>query len=294
MPFTLAHPAAALPLRRQLGRLGCASALAIGAMAPDLPHFLPLGVSAAASHSLPGLCWFCAPAGFLAWLGYEHLALPLLVALAPRTLQHRLTVAPHPEMSSARLLAAGVSVLVGAFTHIAWDSFTHGSGLVVRAFPALRQPAVRIEGYPLPIFALLQHGSTVLGLAVLVWLARRWYRQARPLPSATWKPVAPAVRTVTLAALALPTAIAGSLVLWSYLSRSPASFAVVQRAIVRSVMSAGGVFLVSLAAAALAWRLWRLPRVEEAGGQRTDGMHTPQGKAPLRRPALDPSADRFA
>ncbi len=39
MPFTLAHPAAVLPLRRL--RLLRTVPLIIGAMTPDMPYFLP-------------------------------------------------------------------------------------------------------------------------------------------------------------------------------------------------------------------------------------------------------------
>lgn len=52
MPFTLAHPAAAVPLRRRLGRYGTLSLLLIGSMARDLAYFLPVGVSRAQSPAL--------------------------------------------------------------------------------------------------------------------------------------------------------------------------------------------------------------------------------------------------
>ncbi|MSQ59664.1 MAG: DUF4184 family protein [Betaproteobacteria bacterium] len=40
MPFTIAHPAAALPLLRPLRGFGVLSALVIGSMTPDFPYFL--------------------------------------------------------------------------------------------------------------------------------------------------------------------------------------------------------------------------------------------------------------
>ena len=44
MPVTIAHPIAAIPLRRPLGRLGVLSALVIGSITPDVPFFLPFSL----------------------------------------------------------------------------------------------------------------------------------------------------------------------------------------------------------------------------------------------------------
>ena len=51
MPVTGSHPAAVLPLMR-LGFVP--SALVIGSMVPDLPHYVPILVDAGTTHSLVG------------------------------------------------------------------------------------------------------------------------------------------------------------------------------------------------------------------------------------------------
>ena len=52
MPLAPAHPAVVLPLQR----LGLAlSALVVGAVAPDTPVYLPVGVRYATTHSRQGL-----------------------------------------------------------------------------------------------------------------------------------------------------------------------------------------------------------------------------------------------
>src|SRR5512134_324687 len=91
MPFTFAHPAAAVPLRRWLGRYGTVSALVIGSMTPDLAYFLPCGVSRAQSHSVAGLFWWCLPVGAAVYLLFHTVLAPPLVALAPRGLRARLS-----------------------------------------------------------------------------------------------------------------------------------------------------------------------------------------------------------
>ena len=52
MPFTLAHPAAVIPLCGILRRASVPSALIIGSMAPDLVYFVPLG-----STGLQAIVW---------------------------------------------------------------------------------------------------------------------------------------------------------------------------------------------------------------------------------------------
>jgi len=223
-------------------------------MIPDLPYFLPLGVTRVQSHSLPGLFWFCLPAGLVAWSAYRVILRPFAIALLPAGVARRL--APRlPPFSTADVSAAGVSVLVGAVTHVAWDSFTHGSGVAVQALPALRVPVRLFDGYMPRVFTLLQHVSTVLGLSLLAFWGVRWYRNAkadrppysRPLP--TW------LRGVTLMAMFLPSMAAGLLVIWPRLSGAESSFQALQQAIRWAALSAGRVFLMMLMLISLAWRV---------------------------------------
>ena len=168
MPFTLAHPAAALPLRSHLGRLGSASALAVGSMVPDLPYFLPLGIDGPESHSLLGILWFDLPVGVAAWLVYALLLRPFGLALLPVAVLRRLDdTAPRPRLSPSRAGRGRDSVTVGAATHVAWDSFTHAPGAAVDFFPLLRTPVPLFTGYTPEVYTLLQHASSLAGLLLL-------------------------------------------------------------------------------------------------------------------------------
>ena len=91
MPFTFAHPAAAVPLRRWLGRAGVLSALVIGSMAPDLTYFVPFGVDRASTHSLTGVLWFCLPLGVVTYYIFNFLVRPVMYVLLPPTWRDRLT-----------------------------------------------------------------------------------------------------------------------------------------------------------------------------------------------------------
>jgi len=53
-------------------------------------------------------------------------------------------------------------------THIVWDSFTHQSGLMVEAIPVLKQGII-LAGSQIPVYKILQYGSTAVGLSVIAW-----------------------------------------------------------------------------------------------------------------------------
>lgn len=129
MPYPFAHPAAVLPLMRPMGRLGVPAALVIGSMVPDAWYLVP-GMVRADSHSFTGLFWFCLPAGVLAYVGYYRIV-------------KNSTIPAFPP------IAVACSILVGALTHFAWDALTH---------------SYAYEGV-----YVLQHASSVLGAAFIVW-----------------------------------------------------------------------------------------------------------------------------
>jgi hypothetical protein len=73
---------------------------------------------------------------------------------------------------------AGISVLLGAWTHIAWDSLTHNTW-VVKQLPLLRDPVLQINNIEFPLYVVLQHLSTVVGAAILIATYCSWLRLHR-------------------------------------------------------------------------------------------------------------------
>ncbi|MFE3577598.1 DUF4184 family protein [Lysinibacillus sp. NPDC059133] len=59
------------------------------------------------------------------------------------------------------------SALFGMLTHVVWDSFTHTNGFMVRNFPTLTY-TFNLYGYQIPIYKFLQHGSTLLGISLII------------------------------------------------------------------------------------------------------------------------------
>lgn len=173
MPLTPAHPAVVLPLQRLGLSLG---ALVAGAVAPDLPVFLPVGVGYATTHSGRGL-----PAAIvigLLLLGiWDAVLRDPVVDLIPG-LRQRLP--ERSRIDRQAWLLAPVAVAVGAATHLLWDSATHDWGFVVEEVALLRD-----EYGPFRLYGWLQHTSTVLGIAVVAayGVARMRRLPAVPRPS---------------------------------------------------------------------------------------------------------------
>ncbi|QFU86956.1 DUF4184 family protein [Amycolatopsis sp. YIM 10] len=166
MPFTFAHPAAVLPLRRVLWLPG----LVAGALAPDVAYYLPIPGGSEITHSLGGVFWADLALGIvLLLIGWAVLA-PLL-ALAPDGVRARVEVRSGLRVAAWRL---AVSIVVGALTHVVWDAFTHVHGPAVRHWAWLRTSVVG----PHRLYNVIGYVSSAGGLLVLALAAVRWYRLA--------------------------------------------------------------------------------------------------------------------
>lgn len=172
MPFTLAHPAAVLPLRRL--RLMRTVPLIIGAMTPDVPYYLPWRIAKHIpdiTHTLLGTLILDLPVGLLLLLFVWLLRAPLA---APLGREARAKCSAAMQRFGSRPLnwaLAPLSILIGAWTHLAWDSFTHADGWMVERIPALSAP-VSFFSYTGQLCHVLQYVSSVFGLTVLaIWFA---------------------------------------------------------------------------------------------------------------------------
>lgn len=154
MPFTLAHPAAILPLRRWRSSLPF-DALFIGSLAPDFEYMLRLRPSGSFAHSAFGVCLFTAPMALLVLYASRFFLQPRLRAYLGLA---------TPSVVSRPGVGDMVAVLIGIFTHLLWDSFTHSGGYAVRSIPALGHPVLG----SLPGFKVLQYASSLLGLLALL------------------------------------------------------------------------------------------------------------------------------
>lgn len=254
MPFTLAHPAAVLPFLRPPF---VPIALVAGALAPDLPYFAMVSstsdawfapmLNGANSHDFAQIMTVGLPlalvlAGFL-WL----VAKPLRWALPEEWVPAKPAPAGRPPTSARIALWTFYSLVLGLVTHLAWDSFTHSYGWVVERVPLLaHEPFAGIA-----VYRLLQHGSSLVGLAVLCL----WYVKRQRASGNRGKPGPPAHRKVRAVLLALflvvPAVTAAVLGLDSNIVEEDAASA---GSILWITITRGGAALVTaLAFYALAW-----------------------------------------
>ncbi|MEO7962955.1 MAG: DUF4184 family protein [Gemmatimonadaceae bacterium] len=197
MPFTFAHPAAAVIVRRAIRRGWLPLApFAIGAMSPDFEYVLRLEPWARLGHTWPGIATFSLPVALAVvawweWQGGEAIrALAGLESSAARLLR------AWPARRVTTIVAA---TTLGVATHIAWDGFTHWDGWAATLFPVIAERVTRAA--PQFLWAnVFQHTSTLVGSAVvLTWYYRQL--QSRSVSSRLLS----ASRIKALVAIALPT-----------------------------------------------------------------------------------------
>lgn len=209
MPFTLAHPAIIIPLHKTASRYqGLLSALIIGSMIPDFSYFIPLGVTRYESHTWLALLWFSLPVGLMFYLVYHTLLVPVVYSFLPHRFQRRLnptfSTGSLPPLNLIPLIAAGI--VFGAATHLFWDSFTHSYSYnwPVQHFEILKSTAFHIGNFPLKVYRLLQHLSSVIGLIIVFLWIRRWYHQADQNQLPRWQPSAGLKRFALILLFTLP------------------------------------------------------------------------------------------
>jgi hypothetical protein len=152
VPFTLAHPAAVLPLRRHLWFPG----LVAGAVAPDVGYHLPF----LPTHDLLG-----GSLAAVALLLVGRLMLPSLMALAPTFVRARVKRPGCFRQPFVRTL----SIVVGVLTHLLWDAFTQTDGWFVQRWDWLTVPVIG----PHRLYNVIGYVSSLGGVALLAWTARR-------------------------------------------------------------------------------------------------------------------------
>jgi len=206
MPFTFAHPAAILPLRRS--RFLQTVPLIIGSLVPDVPYFFPgrFGRAFPDTHTLYGSVFTCLPLGMALLVLTLLLREPLTVLLGARA---RWICLRSIERFNARPLhwpIALFSILIGTWTHIAWDSFTHQTGWTAMRVAALSAP-VSVFGWDTATSHLLQYVSSVFGLVMLAI----WFRSLvlRVPETVTWDQSRPHARWLVLAMISFASLLIG-------------------------------------------------------------------------------------
>jgi len=188
MPFTFSHPAIVLPLAKASNRWFSLTGLVVGSIAPDFEYFIRMKVLSTYSHTLLGLIWFNIPVGLAVAFAFHGIVRNRLIDNLPSFLAYRFS--PFKSLDwiyyyQHNRIKVISSILIGAVSHIAWDSFTHETGMMVETIAFLRA-SVLVAGKDIQLFKLLQHVSSFTGalailLAVLTLPVLPFKKRANPL-----------------------------------------------------------------------------------------------------------------
>jgi hypothetical protein len=238
MPLTIpTHPVAVVPLKLWRPTWFDGVALVIGSIAPDVSYaFLGYGF-VMPSHAWHGPLWWGLPVTLIgAWLARR--AAPAIAAHLPSG--GPLALRDYGVLGSVRhpWYVTWWSALVGAYSHLAWDSFTHAT---IDGHHPLLPVLLRQVPPGVPLWYVFSTGSNLFGFvmatALIVHigrnrLLRRWH--------------GPAPRTVRRPALfwAAVVGVVGAGLVWLWLQ--PVHFLLVKAL---QAMLIGGLALLAGAAA---------------------------------------------
>lgn len=256
MPFTPSHAIVALPFARTPLPAG---AVAIGAMAPDLPLFFPWVAPYSVTHGIPSLLWVSLPIALVLYAVWRLVLRPAASGLLlPEALRARMPYSwdrggwddirrsGRPVRDVALVVLAA---LIGVVSHVVWDLFTHAGRLGSEWIPALAEP-----WGPLPGTAWLQHASSALGLLGLAAWAVVAARRAGVVHRSD-PPAVGVIRVLAWVAAGVSLATWAAVTLWR--DGLPTTYRMLADVAFDAGTAAGATILVVAVLAALAVRLVR-------------------------------------
>lgn len=166
MPFTLAHPAIVLPFGFKKNPYIDFTALFLGTMAPDFEYFYRFRLIRTVGHTIAGQFYYNLPVILLLAIVFHYILKKPLIRHLPEPYNHwyyPFEIEKWSLNTWKRWVVVIYSGIAGCFTHILWDAFTHGTGYFVQRIPLLRYNI-----FGIPVFSLLQSGSSLIGLFAIM------------------------------------------------------------------------------------------------------------------------------
>jgi len=171
MPFTFSHPAIVLPLTYLPKGWFSLTGLVIGSLTPDFEYFIRMRLQSNYSHTIGGLFWFDLPFGLLLTFIFHNVIRDSLFNNLPIPFKSRVFVFTQFRWNThfkKNWVVVVISILIGAFSHIFWDSFTHDHGYFAEIIPALSDN-IDLLGGQVSILRVFQHSSTLIGGLVIAF-----------------------------------------------------------------------------------------------------------------------------
>lgn len=169
MPFTFSHPAIVLPLTFLPRHWFSLTGLVIGSLTPDFEYFIRMRIKSDYSHTIAGIFWFDLPLGLVLAFVFHNIIRNCLVDNIPIILKSRCFVFKQFDWNRYFIknwFTVIISILIGALSHVFWDSFTHDDGYFVQRFPELKN-SISLLRIQVPILKILQHTSSFIGILII-------------------------------------------------------------------------------------------------------------------------------
>lgn len=173
MPLTFCHPAIVLPLKKLKPNWFSMTGLIIGSMSPDLEYFSRMEILATHSHLFWGVLYFDLPIALIYCFVFHLFVRNILINHLPDFFKERFTQFLNFDWINyfkKNWLIVIVSIIIGAYSHLFWDAFTHEWGYFAKLIPTLQEvwftKPIEVKGYK-----FLQHFSTFLGaIFIAFWI----------------------------------------------------------------------------------------------------------------------------
>lgn len=176
MPFTISHVAAVIPFRSRLRFLNF-PALVIGSLVPDFGYFFPLNdYFNENAHTYNRSFTFCLPIGLILLCIFYSLRRSFVLTLPKPHNEVLLSLITTKGFTTKNFILGIPSILLGTWSHIIWDSFTHKSGYFVEKYSFLNLAVWQSPSSSYFVYNALQHFSSVIGLTYLLLVYIRWMR----------------------------------------------------------------------------------------------------------------------
>lgn len=171
MPFTLSHTAFSLLFLKQIrAKKLSATGLILGCMAPDFEYFLRMKMYGSWGHEWWGMLFLDVPIALLIAVLFHQYIRDALIRHAPHALKlhfsvyYQLDWGLYLKQHFSRVV---FSILLGIFSHVLWDAFTHQNGFFVENIAVL-QHAIQVSNLNIPMYKIAQHMSSLLGLILMM------------------------------------------------------------------------------------------------------------------------------
>ncbi len=171
MGFTFSHPALVIPFKYLPRRFYSVTGLVAGSMIPDLEYFIGLRRESYYSHNLFGLLWLDLPQALIAAFLFHQYFRNILIRNLPAYFRLRLSCYETLQWGDYlrnSLWIVIISILIGGFTHLLWDSFTSFDAFFVRKLTFLHWK-VNIGGVRFYVYKLVKHGTSILGALFIIY-----------------------------------------------------------------------------------------------------------------------------